>query len=168
MEQKLVRKILQIDRMTCSSCELRIENTLKKLEGVIEAKALFSSSNVYVTYDANSIGLDKIVGSIESLDYKVKSNTKNQDNISNKEVKKMSGDKMTLNQFLGIGIIILALYVIIKNTVGFNFIPQVNQNMGYGLLFVVGLLTSLHCIAMCGGINLSQCVSYKYIRQRYK
>jgi sulfite exporter TauE/SafE len=34
--------------------------------------------------------------------------------------------------------------------------------MGYGILFVVGLLTSLHCIAMCGGINLSQCVSYKY------
>lgn len=32
--------------------------------------------------------------------------------------------------------------------------------MGYGILFVVGLLTSLHCIAMCGGINLSQCVSY--------
>ena len=34
--------------------------------------------------------------------------------------------------------------------------------MGYGLLFAVGLLTSLHCIAMCGGINLSQCVTYKF------
>ena len=33
---------------------------------------------------------------------------------------------------------------------------------GFGILFVVGLLTSLHCIAMCGGINLSQCVSYKF------
>jgi sulfite exporter TauE/SafE len=33
--------------------------------------------------------------------------------------------------------------------------------MGYGILFVVGVLTSLHCIAMCGGINLSQCISYK-------
>jgi sulfite exporter TauE/SafE len=28
--------------------------------------------------------------------------------------------------------------------------------MGYGMLFVIGLLTSVHCIAMCGGINLSQ------------
>lgn len=27
---------------------------------------------------------------------------------------------------------------------------------GYGLLFVIGLLTSLHCVAMCGGITLSQ------------
>jgi sulfite exporter TauE/SafE len=28
--------------------------------------------------------------------------------------------------------------------------------MGYGMLFIVGLFTSLHCIAMCGGINVSQ------------
>lgn len=32
--------------------------------------------------------------------------------------------------------------------------------MSYGLLFVVGLLTSLHCIAMCGGINMSVCIKY--------
>lgn len=29
--------------------------------------------------------------------------------------------------------------------------------MSYGLLVVIGLLTSVHCVAMCGGINLSQC-----------
>ena len=31
--------------------------------------------------------------------------------------------------------------------------------MGYGMLFVVGLLTSVHCVAMCGGIGLSQSLS---------
>lgn len=31
--------------------------------------------------------------------------------------------------------------------------------MSYGMLFIVGLLTSVHCIAMCGGINLSQSVN---------
>lgn len=25
-------------------------------------------------------------------------------------------------------------------------------------MLIVGLLTSVHCIAMCGGINLSQCI----------
>jgi sulfite exporter TauE/SafE len=29
------------------------------------------------------------------------------------------------------------------------------------MLFVIGLITSFHCIAMCGGINLSQCVPYE-------
>ena len=28
----------------------------------------------------------------------------------------------------------------------------------YGMLFIIGLLTSVHCIAMCGGINLSQSI----------
>ena len=34
-----------------------------------------------------------------------------------------------------------------------------DSEMGYGALFVIGLITSVHCIAMCGGINLSQTLS---------
>lgn len=174
MEQKLIRKILQIDGMTCTSCEMRIENTLKKIEGIIDVKAIYSSSNVYVTYDANIISQDTICDVIEKLDYNVKNrperkaqpvdkNSILQPDKQNKGKNQagQSCDRMPVNQLLAILIIIFALYMIIKNTVGFNFIPQVNQNMGYGILFVVGLITSLHCIAMCGGINLSQCVSYK-------
>jgi sulfite exporter TauE/SafE/plastocyanin domain-containing protein/copper chaperone CopZ len=207
MEQRLLRKVLQIEGMTCTSCEMRIENKLKKLDGVIEAKAIYSSSNVYVTYDANMIQLDKITEEIEKLDYAVKNKyisqapgspqnshkandgqvnkdkankdkankdkankgqvnknelDKNRSGADMKQVSQKSGDKMSITQLLGIGIIIFAAYVIINNTVGFNFIPQVNQNMGFGILFAIGLITSLHCIAMCGGINLSQCVSYKF------
>jgi sulfite exporter TauE/SafE len=40
----------------------------------------------------------------------------------------------------------------------FNSFPEVKQGMGYGVLFVIGLLTSIHCVAMCGGINLCQCM----------
>ena len=38
----------------------------------------------------------------------------------------------------------------------FSFTPQVDETVGYGMLFLVGLLTSFHCLAMCGGINLTQ------------
>jgi sulfite exporter TauE/SafE len=31
-----------------------------------------------------------------------------------------------------------------------------DSGMGLGMLFVVGLITSVHCLAMCGGINISQ------------
>jgi sulfite exporter TauE/SafE len=34
--------------------------------------------------------------------------------------------------------------------------PLAEEGMGYGMLLIIGLLTSVHCIAMCGGINLSQ------------
>lgn len=158
MEQRLVRKILRIEGMTCASCEMRIENTLKKLDGVVEVKAIFSSSNVYITYDANIIGLEQIIEAIEKLDYIVRNKP---GTAAVSKTKKATEDKIPINQLLGIGIILFALYVIVKNTVGFNFVPEIDQSMGYGILFFVGLLTSLHCIAMCGGINLSQCVSYK-------
>jgi len=161
MEQRLIRKTLKIEGMSCTSCEMRIENALKKLDGVVDVKATFGSSSVYVTYDENVVSLDKIIEAIEKLHYQVK-NKAGEQVVSRPDAKKASGDKMTVNQFLGIGVILFALYFIIKNTVGFNFVPEVNQSMGYGILFSVGLLTSLHCIAMCGGINLSQCVSYNF------
>ena len=34
--------------------------------------------------------------------------------------------------------------------------PTAKAGIGLGALFMVGLLTSLHCVAMCGGINLAQ------------
>ena len=146
MEQRVIRKILQIKGMTCTSCEMRIENALKKLEGVVEVKAIFSSSNVYISYDANVIGLKQIIEAVEILDYQVKNKTGEKATRGENTIK-TAENKMSINQLLGIGIILFALFVIIKNTVGFNFIPEVNQSMGYGILFVVGMLTSLHCIA---------------------
>ena len=48
-----------------------------------------------------------------------------------------------------IGILVLG-YFILKalNSVA---VPDISQGMSYGLLFIVGLLTGFHCIAMCGG-----------------
>jgi len=156
----LIRKILKIDGMACTSCELRIENRLKKTEGVLEVKVSYANATAKVGYDPSITSMSKIIETIEKLDYKVVNNPNNK-NVSNGSQAKIS-DKMPINQLIGIAIILLAGYLIIKNTIGFNFIPNVSQNMGYGILFVIGLITSLHCVAMCGGINLSQCVSYKF------
>lgn len=169
MEQKIIRKILQIEGMTCTGCETKIENSLKKLEGVQEVKAIYSSSKVYITYDLNLINLYKIIEVVESLEYKVINNSEN--SKSNNNTLKISNERTNrygVGQIVGIAVIILALFMIIRNTVGFNFIPQVDQSMGYGILFFIGLLTSLHCVAMCGGINLSVCVQYKISNETSK
>lgn len=149
---KMIKLELLIEGMTCSSCELRIENALKKLAGVAEVKAEYSNSKASVVYDADILQPDNIMAAVSKAGYKTSVK-------GNEKAEASRGDAV---QLIGIGIIILALFLIIKNTVGFNFIPEVNQSMGYGVLFVVGLLTSLHCIAMCGGINLAQCVAYKH------
>jgi sulfite exporter TauE/SafE/plastocyanin domain-containing protein len=59
---------------------------------------------------------------------------------------------------VGIGIILAALYMIASAAGLFNAIPTINASLGYGMLFIVGLLTSVHCVAMCGGISLAQSV----------
>ncbi len=37
-----------------------------------------------------------------------------------------------------------------------KYLPDLSMNASYGLLFIIGLLTSFHCLGMCGGIVLSQ------------
>lgn len=57
-------------------------------------------------------------------------------------------------------VIVLGLFVIARElglTQIFQAVPVVGSDeVGYVALFALGLLTSLHCIAMCGGINLAQ------------
>jgi sulfite exporter TauE/SafE len=43
---------------------------------------------------------------------------------------------------------------------------QILTGASYGLLFITGLLTSLHCVAMCGGITLSQVSVGRNFRMR--
>ena len=139
--------VIKIKGMSCSSCELKIENALGKVNGVKQVRVSLAESSATVEYDSSKVTSDQLAGIIQKLGYEIDSNGKDQPK------------SLTINQFLGIGIVIFAIYFMIKSIIGFNFIPQVDQSFGYGMLFVVGLLTSLHCIAMCGGINLSQCVN---------
>jgi len=153
MEKGIVKKTLKLEGLSCTACETKIENKLKKMEGVLEVKLSYVTSILSISYDTDKITLEDIIKTIEKLDYGVK---KDLPETKNKV------EKNPNNQLIIMGIIIFGVYLIIKNTIGFNFIPEINPNMGYGILFVVGLLTSLHCVAMCGGINLSLCVSYKF------
>ena len=35
-----------------------------------------------------------------------------------------------------------------------NVIPEIDTRLSLGAIFVTGLLTSVHCVGMCGAINL--------------
>lgn len=153
MEEKTVKVILSIQGMTCSSCALKIESTLKQLNGIITVKVSLANANAEISYNEQIIDIAEIIKKIDALGYQAESL------IGNKNNQKLKSDGFKIDQLIGIGIIIAALYIIIKHTIGFNFIPEIDQSMGYGVLFLVGALTSLHCVAMCGGINMSQCMT---------
>jgi sulfite exporter TauE/SafE len=60
---------------------------------------------------------------------------------------------------LGLLLIVVALFAVTQQFGLLNMlVPSklATTGMGYGLIFVIGVVTSVHCLAMCGGINLSQ------------
>lgn len=151
MKQNLKNELIQLKGMTCINCEHRIETALKNIKGIVHAKANYTNNTVYITYDANVINFSRIQKVMEETGYQIiKTNEKVHD--KNKYV-----------QIAGILLLILALQTIIGRIGGFqifNYFPRATEGMAYGMLFIIGVLTSVHCIAMCGGINLSQCASY--------
>ena len=75
-----------------------------------------------------------------------------------------SGDKKApdITNTLETLAIIAALYYLLQSFgILNNMVPSrlADSGMGYGMLFVIGLISSVHCIAMCGGIGLSQSLS---------
>ena len=147
------KRIFTVKGMSCKNCELKIKNGLEKTTGVIKVISDFVNSNFTVDYDDSEISEKKIKEIIIELGYSVE-NVSDKININNKK---------NILQNIIILIIIFGLYLLIKHTIGFNFIPEISSNIGYGFLFIIGFLTSFHCLAMCGGINISQCISYRGI-----
>lgn len=138
---------LTIEGMHCAACELRVENALLALNGIKSAKASFSKASVKAEYDETLTDTGQMEQAIAEAGYSVSGETAQP---------KQNGGTLRL---IGILVILFGVYMLISNTIGFNFIPEVQPGAGLGVIFVIGLLTSLHCLAMCGGINLSQNVT---------
>ncbi len=51
------------------------------------------------------------------------------------------------------GIVLVGYFIL--NILSGASLPELSQNMSYGLLFMVGLITGFHCVAMCGGFVVS-------------
>ncbi len=158
MEKNYITITFKIRGMTCVSCENRIERKLKNTEGIANAIVNYGKGTALVTFDPDRVNIEDIKEIINDLGYEASASTTDRNPLK-PEVKRFNS-----LQVAGIFVILIALYVIINRFGGFNifnYFPQAKEGMGYGMLFVIGLLTSTHCVAMCGGINLSQCVPYK-------
>lgn len=154
----IIKQTLFIEGMTCHSCETRITKRLKTIQGVTQAEAEYQNSKVQVTYDIRRTNNNIIIKAIEELGYTIRPTPQHK---RGSNVKQQRNSRINFTKLLFFGVMIYLIYLTFQN-LELDFLPRVNQNMGYGILFIVGMLTSLHCIAMCGGINLSQCVTNKF------
>lgn len=143
-------KVLKIKGMTCVNCEHHIEEALNKQEGIIHAKASYQEESVTVAYEGAKITLEDIINRIEKSGYSAEMYTGQETDIYRK-----------VNQIL-LGILIVMAGGLVLRRTGLlsmlRYFPEANENTSYIMLTVTGFLTSFHCIAMCGGIQLSQCM----------
>jgi len=141
----IVKKGFIAEGTTCASCAEVIKRQARKVKGVKDVSFDYSTETGYVSFDKEKTDIDTILYQIEEKGYTCFI----LDNVpKNNETAKIFGWVFSI-----IGLIVVGYFL-------FTFVegiqlPELSQNMGYGLLFLVGLLTGFHCIGMCGGFVIS-------------
>ncbi|MCX8048971.1 MAG: sulfite exporter TauE/SafE family protein [Methylohalobius sp.] len=132
--------------MHCTSCEKVIELALSKLPGVERVRSNFASQVVRVRFDPARTSLAEIFHIVESKGYQCA--------LIDRTTRRKELFNRALGLVLGICGILLILYG------GSRFVerlplPDLNLQLSYGAVLVVGLITGFHCVGMCGGFVLS-------------
>lgn len=138
---------VKIKGIHCQNCETTIQRALLKLPRVKEVT--IKNFIAHITYE-EPLTNDEIINAITQAGYITKASY-----ISNnlKDLEKTSNLKQSF-LILTIIILIISLTYKIFGFNIFNVIPTIDSNITYTMLFLTGLLTSIHCVSMCGAINL--------------
>ena len=129
---------IKIRGMICRACADDAEAALINTRGVIEAKVSYLKGSAKIKYDPDIIDEPGLCRAVESAGYE-------------------TGDKGIAGYVVDIICIALtALIVWLLMHLKLNAVPQIASGASLAYVFLVGLLTSTHCVVMCGGIMLSQ------------
>lgn len=138
---------IKIDDMHCSHCEVTIRNTLLEIKNIESVE--FDGNIACIKYKGK-LDKNKIINVILDQGYITK------DEYISEDIRQLKSN-IKLKEFIIITFFILIIIWSINKFFGFNVfnaIPTIDSNITYGMLFITGLLTSIHCISMCGAINL--------------
>lgn len=150
MDKQTEQLVLKINGMTCVNCEHHIEEDLQGQVGISKVKASFRKGTAVIEYISSKITIEEIIMIISESGYTAEV-------FVEQEAEKYS----KINKILLSVISAMIGWTLLRRTGMLsilNFFPEANENTSYLMLVVIGFLTSFHCIAMCGGINLSQCM----------
>lgn len=145
------KKIFKIEGMHCGSCEQLIEKTVRKIDGVHSVKARLPENIAAIEFNPNKVSEEKIINAINGMGYSCTGI------LGENEIQK-SGFNWAGAFYILLGLAIVVFLAGILLFSGNNFslqFPEINQNMALGAIFFIGILTSFHCIAMCGPFVVS-------------
>jgi sulfite exporter TauE/SafE/copper chaperone CopZ len=155
----MATKTFLIDGMTCPACESRIGKALSNAPGVTDTCVDYVCGTANVTFDQALTGETALAAVIEKLGYHVRAGG------GQGETGEAVPEGYTFYRAVTLLAVIATLYFLVRRLGLINLAAAFplaetadSSGTGYAALFLLGLVTSVHCIAMCGGINLSQCV----------
>ncbi|MDR2693863.1 MAG: sulfite exporter TauE/SafE family protein [Chitinispirillales bacterium] len=146
---------IRVAGMFCHGCEDTIRAKLRAVSGVSDVAVNYNKGTAVVTYAPGAVTFDDICSAINALGYEALG-----------EYAAAERPRADWKRAAGMIIIIAAVYIVLQQYGLLKMLlpRQIAASadaidMSYGLIFLVGLATSVHCVAMCGGINLSQCLT---------
>ncbi|MFC1599068.1 sulfite exporter TauE/SafE family protein [Patescibacteria group bacterium] len=141
---------LKIDGLHCQSCKTLIEAEIDVLTGVHKVDVNVVAGIAEIEFDDAKINLKKISSEIEKLNYTVAKDGKKQD--SSKFANNLKPFLTGILLVVIVAVIFLG-YFLINNFGGFELLADLNEkNVSYGIIFIIGILASFHCVGMCGGL----------------
>ncbi|MGR9014829.1 MAG: urease accessory protein UreH domain-containing protein [Gammaproteobacteria bacterium] len=153
---------ITIHGMHCTGCETVIENAVIQLPGIDEVNADFTRDSVIIRYDDRLISIAEISACIENSGYQADLETAPHSQNSSLNAASESRDHFDLRIALRKSIaVILALMGIVfilwldNWLMDYTDLPKLDRNISYGLLTLIGFLTSFHCVGMCGPLIIS-------------
>ncbi len=142
---------LNVQGMTCSSCEVLIERSLKQVPGVKNVHVSRAAEKAVVEC-SDDVKLEQLQQAVKEKGYTLSEGNSSTSSHS------LSGEaKKTHYREIGAVIVfIFAVYLLLQQ---FNIFPEnfgVTDNMSYGFVFVLGLIAATStCLAVSGGLLLA-------------
>lgn len=135
MTEKLA---LKLNGMVCRSCEDIIAAVLISTRGVVNAEVSYYRSAACIEYDPAITTQEKIIQSIKNAGY----------GVGRRGIGGVAAD------ILSAAAVILITYLLMSFSKQGNMVLNTGANCLQ--VIVLGITTSVHCVAMCGGIAMGQ------------
>ena len=144
---RYIRKTWQVEGMHCVHCEAAVAGAVRTLKGLKDVRVSFRRGTLTALWNADVLPLERISARIADAGYTL---------VAERKRRSLWKDALQLVLLL---LALGAIYWIMTRTAVADWMsafPVARAGMSLGMLLALGAMTSLHCVAMCGGINIAQ------------
>lgn len=134
----------QIEGMFCPHCETAIRRALRDMSGLDDIRADYRAGTLSARWDGKTPPEKRIAERVAEAGYTL---------VPLREGRRRRRLRLLVALLAVPAVSAVLVLTPIRSTL--SVFPAVRAGMGLGALFTLGLLTSLHCVGMCGGINLA-------------